>query len=240
MRVALFGGAGYLGQHLAQELRDRKHEVKLFGRGDKPFKGFDVMFQLACPRNKPDRWSFRAAERAMFDSFKIEASTKILISSMSIFDAPDNEYAQFKRMAERWVEDKGWSIVRLPTLLGTFRPVGRYRADLGLHQIAASVAENKEAFVDVNARRYVESIVYVCESLCDLAEDPLEGPVNLDHGIVYYTDIVPSCVKRVSASCGSCYAPAVGYTMGDSDIDRLRDMFEFLVEQIAERTAYAI
>lgn len=170
-RVELFGGGGYVGQVF--------HSVSLPGvvvvrsgarENDKPLMGVsDLFVHLACPRNEPAVFDLNEARRLLYTGLERghTVGKRVYISSMSVFDVPDNPYARFKREGEREAIRRGWSVVRLGTVLG-LTPNWKYRKDLGLHRVAKAVAAGEDAWVNAEIRRCVlstQSLLMRCTDL---------------------------------------------------------------------------
>lgn len=240
MRIALFGGRGYLGRHLAQELLNWGHTVGCTPEeyGDR----FDILVHLACPRNKPSTWDWRRAEQALDEGLILGRRARVvLISSMSVYDQPDNGYAQFKRMAERVVLERRGMVLRLPTLLGTTDDVLRYRMDLGLHQIAYAMANGGAPTVNRHAVRHVAPVWYVAEQIAGHIAANGGGIHELSVGTARFMDIVPRSVPFVTEppGTGSGYVP-VSWSMQPMMLVRLQQAFTHLVERIKDGSASSI
>jgi nucleoside-diphosphate-sugar epimerase len=248
----LYGGAGYLGTHLADALRVAGYSVAVQDRQveigpdwyhvDEPAPAFDHMIHLACPRNKPGTWNARAAEEAL------EAGRAIadfgtdcncwFISSMSVYDEPDNQYASFKRMAEKIVlQRENWGVVRLPTLLGAEEGLV-YRADLGLHQIAATVARGKQPSATLK-RRFVLPIRMVVERLVKLfTEESLsDTPIEIHSGAIPFYAICPDAEPTAA---GTYAAPDSAVSMSLPVLSLCRAAFCDLVDHIKHDRVRAI
>lgn len=243
MRVVLFGGKGYLGQHVELALKQaggEKNEVVVIGRGENAplsAQGADCFIHLACPRNKPGVWSWRKAYEAQETASLLwrwmKPKRALFISSMSVYDNPENDYQHFKLMAEREVLALGWTVFRLPTLLGA-RTGLHYRRDLGLHQIATALAfPSMYALPTVNGNvvRHVAPIDDVVVRICSwcLSTESCPRVQELGCGVVSFEGIVPPTVRVVSEPA---FTTTCGSPMDYTSVRYLRMSFEKLVERI--------
>lgn len=257
-QFVLFGGSGYIGQHLAVHLLNHEHDVVIIDKvpppqcGDRrltelyhnverpPLIRSDCLFvHLACPRNSKQCWNWRRAEQALDAGLELAgrtSGTKLLVSSLSVFDHPDNPYSMFKRMAERVCRD--WQIARLGTVLGAQIPCG-YRADLGLHQIARAIAEGGTPWVSSTVQRHVVPIEQAVRGIYYQLLAPSSWRTRTPAaGIVRFMDIVPSTVEL----CGDVeneYVACIG-SPGESQLPVLRETFNNLVEHIRTGRAHAV
>jgi hypothetical protein len=245
----LFGGSGYLGTHLADALVRQGRRVCIIDTAtpavnvgaaflSSPFTLPTVgrLWLLACPRNKPRVWNARNAETALCQgmSYELMAHDKpIFISSMSVYDEPDNSYAQFKRMAEMVVAQRKFMVARLPTLLGAKQGLV-YRADLGLHQAAMDLADDQIPVLSSTCR-YVLPISQVVGSL--VAHD-FTNPewIEIEAGVVQFHDIEP--VADTVEQSGYCAGG--GAPMQSEIVERCRTAWHELVELIRTKQVTAI
>jgi hypothetical protein len=229
---------GYLGQNLARIYPHRTKQANCHSRA----QADERFLHLACPRNRQGSWDWRTAEDAldagivMAERCGFAPEQCMYASSLSVFDQPDNEYAKFKRMAERVVLAKGWHVVRLPTLLGG-NPI---RKDLGLHQIATNLADGKgPLFVNPNVVRHVMHIDEVCFVLVQKPKAAIKVHA-ISLGWVAFTDIVPRKVERRVIPGASTYTCTVGSPMDRPTVVALRGQFRALVSQIKAGTVAQI
>lgn len=265
MRVILFGGAGYLGSNLAATLADEGHDVEVIDKNPLPFKPkfgitqsgcmaelrgkkADWFVHLACPRNSTPHFNWPDAEEALDEGLgitrRLNCEDHLFISSMSVHDNPDNEYAQFKRMAERVVREREWDVVRLPTLLG-LGDADVYRSDLGLHKCAAAYSRRpSEAWVNSRIWRHVMWCRDVVQRLIDYLDSPPVGSggvTEISRGVVRYDDITPFAVRGHDPCDGRSYcAGDDAAQVSRLYTDTLRDAWLRLVERIRMGKAVAV
>jgi nucleoside-diphosphate-sugar epimerase len=223
MKIAvLYGGGGYLGHHLAKRLmcegtrplvvnldEERINKVpgvlnlvpaeltysvyELFTEAD---TDEIVLYHLACPRNKQGEWNLRLATYALGEGLKLASDIKaevVYASSLSVFDDPASEYGNFKRVAEVAVKQMNGVVHRLGTLFGATKGLP-YRADLGLHIIAETVASGKKGWVNKEIQRYVSHVEYAANAMVQ-SQSP--GHTYATHqGLHAYRNIVPAELPR--------------------------------------------
>lgn len=252
--VCLFGGAGYLGTHLAHAMAGVGKSVLVLDPQVPVVKVRRVHYAahvqtnwtatqfwlLACPRNKPDTWDFKRAEnmldRGLGASYTLQSIQSVYVSSMSVYDTPDNEYAKFKRMAERVVHAGGWSVVRLPTLLGARRGLV-YRGDLGLHQAARCLAGGGQPSLSANVRAVWPIANVVADLLTTFTPGRTVSYWNAARGTAEYHSIYPKAVRNTTADGYSFNGNAV---MALSDLRRCQKAFLDLAKYIAAGKVTAI
>lgn len=250
-QFVLFGGSGYIGEHLTRYLDARCYDVVIVdeeppaadllcfyqpAQGPILFRSDCKFVHLACPRNGAG-WDWHRAERALDAGLKLAehtTGTKLYVSSLSVFDVPDNEYARYKRMAERIVRPQGWSVVRLGTVLGAIPPCS-YRSDLGLHRIARA----EEPWVSATIRRNVTTIERAVESIFSLLVNPRRDEVlHVTNGIVYYADIVPPQIPRRHVLSSPEYCAGQGNPALEPQIAELQDVWQKLEDDIQEHRTH--
>lgn len=250
-QFVLFGGSGYIGQHLAVHLLNNGHEVVILDQVPPTVEslrpcyqslGRDVLFRadarfvhLACPRNNRACWDWKRAECALDEGLSLAGRTrgnKLFVSSLSVFDHPDNEYARFKRMAERAVS--GWQIARLGTVLGAIPPCG-YRADLGLHQIARDIAP----WCSSTVQRHVIPIGRVVEGIYQQLINPSSFWLQCyTMGLARFADIVPPGIELRPGPAPEYIASEGSRVLGEG-LRELRRTFNQLVDDMRAGRVHA-
>lgn len=215
----LYGGGGYLGYYMAKELIrrgctvvniDKQRYNKVKGvlnlvpcawstlQQTSPVVGDNriVFFHLACPRNKPGEWDLGEATDALEEGIILSKKLGAKLyyaSSLSIHDSPPSEYGNFKQAAEVAVRTNGGTVARFGTLFGG--ACGPYRADLGLHIIAETLAAGKEAWVNSEIQRYICRVEVAARELASMW-DYGQDMRDIHAGLIRYADMVPAEVPR--------------------------------------------
>jgi nucleoside-diphosphate-sugar epimerase len=252
-QTVLFGGGGYIGRHLEDKLVehavnvvvvdkpgtacDVEHEGNLVSTMDQIYRWLGSGYKdtdfihLACPRNKNGAngtWDTAAAVEALEDGLEIARclprGRRMFISSMSVYDEPPNPYGAFKHTAEVAAKMAGFGIIRLATVLG-----GKvcYREDLGLHRIAAQLAEGHSAWVNSEVLRHVADIEFTVDEI--LAYRPFTEIA----GTAYFKDIVSGLgASIVAAEDGNTFVAKGGPPLLPHAVAHLKCVFADLIQAI--------
>lgn len=262
MKIAvLYGGGGYLGHHIAKRLicegarplvvnldKERINKVpgvlnlvpaELTGSVYELFMDADtneiVLYHLACPRNKQGEWNLGRATEALSEGLKLASDIKakvVYASSLSVLDDPASEYGNFKRVAEVAVKQNNGVVHRLGTLFGATKGLP-YRADLGLHIIAETVASGKKGWVNKEIQRYVSHVDYAARTM--VWGQSLGSTYATHQGLHAYRNIVPAELTRRMPE--KDYYTIPGKVNGSTD---LRAEFDRFVEMLKEEHTWPI
>lgn len=205
--VYIVGGSGYVGTHLAMALLSAGREVTIVDPLEPPscvestiyqrMTGSDlvltgtrenVVYWLAGPRNHSSPREVELLSHMLERDFErfCESTPRarvVLVSSMSIYDDPDNTYARHKRRMEDILESHHLIehiIVRPGTVVGsipTYKTV--LRKDLGVHAVLRSLAETDEAWVNlelIRAYTTMQNLVNVLSSADEFS--PLKAVIE--------------------------------------------------------------
>jgi nucleoside-diphosphate-sugar epimerase len=118
VKIAITGGAGFVGGHLTRQLRAAGHEVVVFTRqspaGD--LTGFDALIHAAWDFAEPE--SNIPASTALFERARDAGVRRmIFISSLSAFEGCKSRYGAAKLAVEKTVATLGGCNVRLGFVL---------------------------------------------------------------------------------------------------------------------------
>ena len=118
MKIAITGGAGFVGGHLARQLRAAGHEAAVFTRqspaGD--LSGFDALIHAAWDFAAPE--SNIAASTTLFEQARDAGVRRLIfVSSLSAFEGCKSRYGAAKLAVEKIVTALGGCNVRLGFVL---------------------------------------------------------------------------------------------------------------------------
>lgn len=254
MKVLLYGGGGYVGTHLVDELLRRGAEASdilildrvaprknlgatyVRSAGALPeFSDNDrvVMVHLACPRVSKFN---RAEAKLTFDQgVKIACANnitqEIFLSSLSVNEFQTSDYVEHKNEAENCMAERGAMIFQLPTLFGARRGLV-YRWDQGISRIAFARACGIPAQIDESVCRCFAPVYDATMIIAAAIQAPAIIPgvrVPFSRGC-YLHEIVEAGADELVRWCGE--STRFGYWLPDGSLAHLRQCFKQFVEDI--------
>lgn len=203
----IVGGSGYVGTHLAMALLSAGREVTIVdpleplpcveGAVYHRMTGSDlvltgapetIVYWLAGPRNHSSPREVELLSFMLERDFErfCESMPKakvVLVSSMSIYDNPDNTYARHKRRMEEILESHPLIehiIIRPGTVVGSLPEYKTVlRQDLGVHAALRCLVGNGEAWVNLSLIRAYTTMRYLINVLSSCGEfSPLKAVIE--------------------------------------------------------------
>jgi hypothetical protein len=128
MKIGIYGGNGYLGSSVLKALKQHNIEVMLLGRDQHPANlGLTHIIDASFPANYKDKLItqqyFERLEKRLEKSIGLNY---IYLGSYSSVGVVRSIYGETKKNAEKMVQDRGATVLRLGLVVDENNPGGRF------------------------------------------------------------------------------------------------------------------